>query len=332
MAERMIRAGVLHAAGYGGGVLLRILSGHPALRLVTATSRTFEGKPVWTAHPQLRGVVELDFASEDQTALEDLDAVFIAAEHGKAAATVVHLLKQGFTGAIVDLSSDFRFRDASIYPRVYGFDHPAPELLEQFIYGLPEAYSPYPEGTRFIANPGCFATAIELALLPLTRADRSVHASVTALTGASGSGARARETTHFPTRDGNVRTYKVFSHQHENEIREVLGPEVNLSFVPVSGPWTNGIWGTAHIHGLGEIDLTDLYRSTYAQAPFVRLWDGIPELRYCVASPFFDVGIVQRGDQTVIGFALDNLWKGAASQAVHNMNLILGLDETLGLL
>jgi LysW-gamma-L-alpha-aminoadipyl-6-phosphate/LysW-L-glutamyl-5-phosphate reductase len=326
-----IRAAVLHGAGYGGGVLVKILSRHPAVSLDVVTSRSFAGKPVWTAHPALRGASELAFADDDQLPLDRLDVLFVAAEHGQSARTVAEVLDRGYQGAVIDLSADFRFRDPEIYPRMFGFEHPRPELLAEFTYGLTEARAPYAEGTRFIANPGCFATAIELALLPLARRDSPFRASITALTGASGSGARPKDTTHFPTREGNVRAYKVFTHQHEPEMRAVLGEHVELSFVPVSGPWTHGIWGTAHVTGIESGDVRAAYETFYRDSPLVRLWDGLPELRFSVGSPFCDLGVVEVDGQVVIGFALDNLWKGAASQAIQNMNLLFALDETTGL-
>jgi N-acetyl-gamma-glutamyl-phosphate reductase len=158
---------------------------------------------------------------------------------------------------------------------------------------------------------------------------------VTALTGASGSGTRPRATTHFPTRDGNVRAYKVLAHQHLPEVLEVVGSHVGVGFVPVSGPWTRGIWGTAHVRLPDGIDAAEVgawYAEAYGGQPFVRTWPGeLPELRYAVGTPFCDLGWVVQGAHLVVGFALDNLLKGAASQAVQNLNLLHGLPDTAGL-
>lgn len=330
------RVAVLHGAGYAGGELIRLLSSHPSLSLDVVTSRAYTGQPVWKAHPTLRGQSALTFSDEHGADLRGIDGVFIAAEHGKGAQAALQLLEQGYEGCIVDLSADFRFRDAALYDEWFGFTHPAPELLPAYVYGLPEVHAPYPAGTRFIANPGCFATGVTLALWPLARHVRGLHAAVTALTGASGSGARPKETTHYPTRDGNVRAYKVFAHQHLPEIRQILGPDATIAFTPVSGPWTRGIWGTAHVtlpEGVSDADVAAWFEEAYGAAPFVRLWGpGLPELRFAVHTPFCDIGWVVQGRDLVVGFAEDNLLKGAASQAVHNMNLLLGLPETEGLL
>jgi LysW-gamma-L-alpha-aminoadipyl-6-phosphate/LysW-L-glutamyl-5-phosphate reductase len=164
----------------------------------------------------------------------------------------------------------------------------------------------------------------------------ALQASATALTGASGSGATPSATTHFPTRSGNVRAYRTFRHRHLPEVLQGLGGSVNLSFAPASGPWTHGIWGTLHVHapsGLSEETLTAWFEAAYAEAPLIRRYPGqLPELQPVVGSPFCDLGWVVEGGHVAIGFALDNLMKGAASQAVQNVNLLLGLPETAGLL
>ena len=335
-SENRRRVAVLHGAGYAGGELVRLVLGHPALALAATTSRSFAGQPLWSAHPALRGQTDLTFIAPDSLDLGGLDAAFVAAEHGQGVAVVENLLARGFEGVIVDLSADFRFEDAGVYETWFGFEHPAPELLDSFVYGLPEVFAPYPSGTRLIANPGCFATGLSLALWPLASPLAPLRASVTALTGASGSGTRPKPTTHFPTREGNVRAYKVLAHQHLPEVLHVLGPAAEVAFVPASGPWTRGIWGTAHLTlsgTLSEEDVTGWFERAYAEADAVRLWPGqLPELRYAVGTPFCDLGWIVQGDALVVGFALDNLLKGAAAQAVQNLNLVLGLPPLAGLL
>jgi LysW-gamma-L-alpha-aminoadipyl-6-phosphate/LysW-L-glutamyl-5-phosphate reductase len=325
------RVGILHGSGYAGGELIRLLLGHPSIKLARVTSRSFDGQPVWAAHPDLRGQTDLHFS----TSWEDLDAIFCTAEHGQAAHTIPDLLDQGFSGPIVDLSADFRFKSQHIYPAWFTFHHPAPELLETAQYGLPELFAPYPEGTQLVANPGCFATGITLALAPLAKNLPRLSASVTALTGASGAGLTPRPTTHFPNRSGNVRAYKPLEHQHLPEVLEVLG-DVDVHFVPCSGPWVRGIWGTAHVTlpaGIRLADVTDWFEKAYMHAPAVRLWpELLPELRFSVDTPFVDIGWLMKGDHLVVGFALDNLLKGAAAQAVQNLNLLLGLPEMAGLI
>ncbi len=326
---------VLHGAGYAGGELIRLLLGHPGLRLAAVTSRSLAGRPVWHAHAALRGQTDLAFLHPEAIDAAGFEAVFVAAEHGQGVAAVQALLQTGFEGAIIDLSADFRFRDPALYEAWFGFTHPAPDLIETFVYGLPEVRAPYPPGTHRVANPGCFATGLSLALWPLARHLDALHASVTALTGASGSGTRPKATTHFPTRDGNVRAYKILAHQHLPEVQQVLGAHADVAFVPVSGPWTRGIWGTAHVTlpaGHGEAEVAAWYAQAYTAGACVRLWPGtLPELRFAVGTPFADVGWVVQDRRLVVGFALDNLLKGAASQAVQNLNLVLGLPETAGL-
>jgi N-acetyl-gamma-glutamyl-phosphate reductase len=327
---------LLHGAGYVGGELIRLLLGHPDASLVTVTSRAFSGEPVWKAHPPLRGQTQLVFADPDEVDVAGLDAVLLAAEHGKGAHAVLDLHRAGFEGTVIDLSADFRFQDAALYDRWFGFTHPAPELIRSFTYGLPEIHAPYSPGTRHIANPGCFATALSLALWPVSRHLETFRAAVTALTGASGSGARPRETTHFPTREGNVRAYKVRGHQHMPEVEQVLGPGASVQFVPASGPWTRGIWGLAQVllpERVGSQDVQRWFFEAYRDRPFVRLYpDELPELRFAVHSPFCDIGWVVNGRELVIAFAEDNLLKGAASQAVQNLNLLMGWPEAAGLL
>ena len=330
------RIAILHGAGYAGRELIRLLLAHPEATLAAVTSRTFAGQPVWTAHPTLRGQTDLVFTDPQVLDPSGLDAVLIAAEHGKGVEAVSALLDQGFDGAIVDLSADFRFNDPALYETWFGYTHPAPELLNAFVYGLPEVNAPYFSGTKWVANPGCFATGLSLALWPLAAHLPALKASVTALTGASGSGTRAKATTHFPTRDGNVRAYKILAHQHLPEAQQTLGPDAEVAFVPVSGPWTRGIWGTAHValpDAVSEDDLANWFEAAYGDAACTRLWPGqLPELRYAVGTPFCDIGWVMQDRQLVVGFTLDNLLKGAASQAIQNLNLLMAWPETTGLI
>ncbi|HYE58327.1 MAG TPA: N-acetyl-gamma-glutamyl-phosphate reductase, partial [Rhodothermales bacterium] len=205
------RIAILHGAGYGGGELVRLLLSHPAFDLVAATSRTFAGQPLSAAHPHLAGLSDLRFTDEAGFDASGVDAVFVAAEHGASARAVAALDAAGYAGRIVDLSADFRFHDPAVYPAHFKFEHPCPDRLADFAYSIPEVHGDLPEGTRAVANPGCFATAITLSLWPFRQLGTPVDAYVTALTGASGSGAKPSPTTHFPTRDGNVRAYKVLA-------------------------------------------------------------------------------------------------------------------------
>ena len=329
------RIGLLHGAGYVGGALIRLLAAHPHAALHTVTSRTFAGQPVGAAHPALQGQVDHAFVAPDDIRLGPLDALLVAGEHGRSMQVVPGLLEDGFDGPIVDLSADFRFRDPAVYPEWFDAAHPTPDLLTDAVYGLPE-WGDEIAGASLVANPGCYATGITLALAPLAQQGVPFTAHVTALTGASGSGATPSSATHFPDRDGNVRPYKVLGHQHGPEIRQTLGTHVSLDFVPASGPWTRGIWGTAQIEWPEATDpntVPSWYEEAYADAPCVRCRpDGLPALQPTVGTPFCDLGWKMDGSTLVVGFALDNLLKGAASQAVQNLNRALDLPETAGLL
>lgn len=328
-----IRAAILHGAGYAGGELLALLLAHPAVEPVAATSRSQAGAPVWTTHARLRGQTDLVYTAPDDLAPGGFDVAFVCAEHGQGAAAVQRLRRQ-FDGLIIDLSADHRLDSVETYEAVYGLTHPDPDALRAAVYGLAEVHRQRLAGAALIANPGCFATGISLALWPLRDLLGTFEASVTALTGASGSGARPSAGTHFPTRDGNVRAYKVLAHRHLAEVEETLGDGATVHFVPVSGPWTRGIWGTAHV--AAKVPLADVaaaYEAAYGDSPLVRVSAGaLPELLPTVGTPFCDVGFVDRDGHLVVGFALDNLLKGAASQAVQNLNLALGWPEALGLL
>ncbi|PSR02116.1 MAG: N-acetyl-gamma-glutamyl-phosphate reductase, partial [Bacteroidetes bacterium SW_8_64_56] len=329
------RIGLLHGAGYVGGECIRLLAAHPDAALHAVTSRTFAGQPVGEAHASLRGQVDHTFTAPDDVDLAALDALLVAGEHGQSMQVVPGILEDGFDGPIVDLSADFRFSDPAIYPEWFDVEPPAPGLLEAAVYGLPE-WNDEIAGASLVANPGCYATGITLALAPLAQKEVPFTAHVTALTGASGSGATPSTATHFPDRDGNVRPYKVLEHQHGPEIRQSLGEHVTLDFVPASGPWTRGIWGTAQIEWSGDIDpgaVTAWYDDAYGEAPCVRCQsDDLPALQPTVHTPFCDLGWTTDGSTLVVGFALDNLLKGAASQAIQNLNRMLELPEPAGLI
>ncbi len=333
-SARPLAVALVHGAGYAGRELIRILTAHPRVELVAVTSRTFANRPIHVAHPELRGVSDLCFIDPAALDPSSLDGILLAAEHGQGARTAAQLIGSGFEGALVDLSADFRFSDARRYAQWYRMEHAAPELLGTFDYGLTEICAPYQK--QRIANPGCFATGIALALRPLQDLTSSYHAAITAVTGASGSGTRPKTVTHFPTRDSNMRAYKVLCHQHLPEVAQVLSEHVTLSLVPVSGPWTRGIWGAIHAAASEDLPpdaVASAYASWYGDKPLVRLWPGaLPELRFAAGTPFCDIGWVQHEDSLVVGFALDNLLKGAASQAVQNLNIVLGLPEAAGLL
>jgi N-acetyl-gamma-glutamyl-phosphate reductase len=243
------------------------------------------------------------------------------------------------------MSGDFRVRDVAAYERFYATKHPVPELLGQFVYGLPELNRDAIKAAKYVASPGCFATTIELGLLPLARAgllSGPIH--VAAATGSSGSGAAPQAGTHHPVRSVTLRAYKALNHQHTPEIEQALGDaganDVELRFVPISAPLSRGILATAFVELDAEIDeerIEALYTEAYANEPFVRLVTSrAPEVAAVAGSNYVEVGFAvgeaAGGKRTVACFScLDNLIKGGAGQAIQNMNLVLGLDERLSL-
>lgn len=335
---------VLGAAGYGGGELLRILSRHPGIAAVQAVSQSHAGKALHTAHPNLRRQVEASFlAAPDWPAAADGDAlvVFSARRNGELATEYVELSPrldaQGCDKVLlIDLSGDFRLKSPAAYESAYGKAHPCPAELGTFVYGLPEAKRAAISSAKRIANPGCFATAIELALLPFGNDLTGQLVAVFAATGSSGSGAHPSDTTHHPTRANDFRAYKVLAHQHEAEILEMLGEKrqaPRLSFAPHSMPVPRGIFASVHFE-LPEAEAArapERLGDYYSREPFVRVLSGSPRVAAVAGSNNCEIGLVSRGTSVVVMAALDNLLKGMAGQAVQSMNIALGLDERSGL-
>jgi LysW-gamma-L-alpha-aminoadipyl-6-phosphate/LysW-L-glutamyl-5-phosphate reductase len=339
------RAAVIGGSGYGGAELIRRLLIHPDVELVRVASVDFVGEPLSAADPALEQVTELCFEGiPPAEAARDVDVVLLGLPHTVAAAKVPELA--ALHGVkVVDMSGDFRLQDVKSYQRWYKHTHPCPERLADFVYGLPELNRSRLRTARFVASPGCFATTVELALLPLARAgllSGVVH--VQGITGSSGSGVAPSAGTHHPVRAGNLKSYKPLEHQHVPEIVETLAQAgalgLQLRFVPVSAPLARGILATAFVElpeAWTQDRLDALYRDAYAGEPFVRVpRKRLPEVAAVSGSNHAEVGVVageaHRGERTVTLFgALDNLVKGGAGQAIQNMNLMLGLDERASL-
>ncbi len=325
--------------------MARRLLMHPDVELVRVASIDHVGEPLGAVHPNLEGATDLVFENlAPAEAAKGCDVALLALPHKVTAAKVPELIAAGVK--VVDMSGDFRLRDAAVYEKFYGAKHPHPELLGTFVYGLPELNRTAIKQAKYVASPGCFATTITLGLLPLARAglldNAVVH--VTGITGSSGSGIAPQAGTHHPSRAGNLKTYKPLEHQHVPEIVQTLGDanakNVELRFVPVSAPLTRGIFATCFVELDASIDkdkLTALYDESYAREAFVRRpKKRLPEVVAVAGSNYVEVGFavgpVAGGKRTVTCFsASDNLIKGGAGQAIQNMNLVLGLDERASL-
>jgi len=336
------KAAVYGASGYAGAELIRRLLSHPNFELVQVCAADHIGEPLGSAHLNLEGVSSLRFEAVPNTPPADLDVLLLALPH-EASHRIVGQL-QNSSVRVIDLSGAFRVKSAADYQVFYGHPHPHPELLPQFVYGLPEINRAALAKTRFVAAPGCFATCIQLGLLPLARAGLlkgAVH--TVGLTGSSGSGVTPTATTHHPVRALNLRTYRPLTHQHQPEIVESLTAlgalDLKLSFVPISAPLTRGIFATSFAYVPSGVDesLPDLYRKAYAGEPFIRIPQArLPEVVAVAGSNFAEVGLVlgpAEGDQRLVTVfsALDNLIKGGAGQAIQCLNLMFGLPETTAL-
>jgi N-acetyl-gamma-glutamyl-phosphate reductase len=335
-----IRVGIFGGSGYGGAELLRILLFHPHAEVSLVTANEHAGKAVGEVHRNLQGLTAMRFekAPEEFESLSSLDCLFLALPHGQAL-EIAPRLPTGLK--VVDLSGDFRLRDASAFEEHYGRAHTATELQREFVYGLTELNRERIKSARLVSNPGCFATATLLGLAPLaaTGALRG-RVVVDAKTGSSGSGAKPAANTHHPQRSNSFYAYKPFTHQHVPEIEQTLGDvsgawSNELVFMTHSLPVSRGIFASAYAELNEETTaekLSALYEEFYRDAFFVRLVKGSPDINWVKASNFCDIGFAARGRQVAIFSAIDNLVKGAAGQAVQNMNLMFGLEETAGLM
>lgn len=342
---RRFKAAVLGGSGYGAGEIIRRLLLHPEVELVRVASIDYVGEPLAAAHPNLEGQSDLVFENlPPEEAAKGMDVVLLGLPH-KIAATVVPRILAGSSAKIVDLSGDFRLKDAAAYAKYYGGEHPAPQLLAEAVYGLPELRRDAIRKARLVASPGCFATAIELGLLPLARLGiLRGGVETVGITGSSGSGAAPQIGTHHPIRAVNLKTYKPLSHQHVPEILETLADagakDLAIHFVPVSAPLSRGIFATSFATvdaSVTKAQVAEAFAAAYDAEPFVRVpRKRLPEVVAVSGSNHaevaFELGEAIGGTRRLACFsAIDNLIKGGAGQGVQNMNLVLGLDERLTL-
>ena len=334
-----IRVAIFGGSGYGGSELLRILLFHPNAEIVLVTANEHAGKAVSDVHRNLLGLTDLRFekAPDDLAVLGDIDAAFFGLPHGQAMELIPKLPRNV---KAIDLSGDFRIDDAEVFKTFYKLDHTAAERQSDFVYGLTETNRDAVRTAQYIANPGCFATATLLALAPMVKSGLLTgKVIVDAKTGSSGSGAKAAANTHHPQRMNSFYAYKPFTHQHVPEIEQhlrIVGDFPNdLVFMTHSLPVSRGIFASCYLETTAQMsndDLKHLYQHFYEGSFFVRLVDGSPDINWVKNTNFCDIAVHSNGNQVVVFSAIDNLVKGAAGQAVQNMNLMFGLDEKTGLI
>lgn len=335
----MIKVGIVGGTGYTGVELLRLLAQHPEVELTAITSRGEAGTPVADMFPSLRGRVALKFSDPKDAPLDRCDVVFFATPNGIAMQQAAALLAAGVR--IVDLAADFRIKDVAVWEKWYGMTHAAPELVAEAVYGLPEVNRERIRGARLVANPGCYPTAAQLGFLPLIEAGCVDAGDLIAdcKSGVSGAGRKAETHILFSEASDNFKAYGVPGHRHLPEIRQGLalasGKDVGLTFVPHLTPMIRGIHATLYARITREEDVQSLFEKRYAGEPFVDVLPpkSHPETRSVRASNTCRIAIhrPQGGDVLVVLSVIDNLVKGAAGQAVHNMNLMFGFGECVGL-
>jgi len=336
----MISAGIVGGSGYTGGELLRLLIAHPEIDVVQVTSRKYLGQYVYQVHPNLRKGTDLKFTDPEQ--LETVEVLFLAMPHGRAQQNIEYYANK--TDYLIDLSADFRLRDAEDYERWYGAPHATPDWLERFVYGLPELHREELAEAKYVSGVGCNATASILSLLPLVEAglmDGEGSIILEIKVGSSESGAEVNPGTHHPERSSVVRTFSAFGHRHTAEVIQELGLK-DIALTMTSVDLVRGALATAHGRvrpGVSMGDLWKAYRKLANENPFLRVVKErrgvyrVPEPKILAGSNYADLGfdLDMESGHVVSICAIDNLMKGAAGSAVQCLNLMLGLDETLGL-
>ncbi|MEW6514993.1 MAG: N-acetyl-gamma-glutamyl-phosphate reductase [Pseudomonadota bacterium] len=335
----MIKVGIVGGTGYTGVELLRLLAQHPEVELTAITSRAEAGSAVADMFPSLRGRVGLRFSDPAAAPLKDCQIVFFATPNGVAMQQTRSLLDAGVR--VIDLAADFRIKDTAVWEKWYGMTHAAPDLVAEAVYGLPELNRAQIRGARLVANPGCYPTAVQLGFLPLIEAGcvDINHLIADAKSGVSGAGRKAETHILFAEASDNFKAYGVAGHRHLPEIRQglsgIAGAQVGLTFVPHLTPIIRGIHATLYARITREEDFQSLYEKRFAGESFVDVLPAKshPDTRSVRAANTCRMAVhrPQGGDTLVVLSVIDNLVKGAAGQAVQNMNLMFGLDECLGL-
>lgn len=335
----MISIGIVGGTGYTGAELLRILAMHPQVEIKTITSRSRAGQAIASLYPSLSGI-DISFSQPEATTLKRCDCVFFAAPNGTAMRMVPELLDAGVK--VIDLAADFRIKNVATWEHWYGQTHACPDVLKHAVYGLPELHRDSIKGAQLVANPGCYPTAVILGFLPLLEqvSTDGTHLIADAKSGVSGAGRGANVQILFSEAGENFKAYNVVAHRHWPEIKQelenVTASEVNFTFTPHLTPMVRGIFATLYVSGVDQsIDLNSIYQQRFAEEHFVRVMDEgeLPETKHVRGSNYCLLSVQRSyaGDMAIVLSVIDNLVKGAAGQAVQNMNLMYGLDESVGL-
>ena len=341
-----IDAAILGATGYVGGELLRLISEHPEFRLAAAVSASRGGETIDSVFPHLAPLYAKQQFVKPDSWIDSIDngsdlALFSAAPHGASAILVQQVLaaaaRRNLNVHVVDSSADFRYKKSEDFEAVYGIAHPASELLDEFFCGLPEHVAKIP--AQHVGHPGCFASAMMLAAMPLVRSDFVTgDLFVTGVTGSTGSGRRPQAGTHHPERHSNLYAYKPLAHRHVPEVQEqiasVCGKEVAIRFVPHSGPFARGIYITLQANlnpGTTQAEVDQSFRDCYDNSRFVQFVDGPPRLKDVVGSNYCQIGATIQDGNVAVTCAIDNLIKGAAGGAMQWMNRLWSLPDSTGL-
>ncbi|MBI2617489.1 N-acetyl-gamma-glutamyl-phosphate reductase [Candidatus Gottesmanbacteria bacterium] len=333
----MIKAAIIGGSGYVGGELLRLLLFHSNVDIVGVTSQSHSGEKISKIHQNLTSVCDLSFQEEDIGKLaKESDVIFMALPHGVSQTKIkdININKT----KVIDLGADFRLSDSVLFENVYGVKHVVPDKLKTAVYGLSEAYKEKIRKAQLVACPGCFPTGALLAVYPLAKARLlSGNIIIDSKTGSSGVGIKPQDITHHPERAGDFKAYNIFTHRHfweiEQEITKFSNSNLNIVFTAHSAPMVRGIFTTVYAFlkkPYGQEEMSKLYKATYKNMPFIRLVES-PRIAVVTGTNYADIGIYVQDKKVIVTSAIDNLVKGAAGQAVQNMNIMFNQPETMGL-